>query len=419
MLALAPIVALLPFVDAGRGDEPRPGPQAAVHALISAELFEGELVVTDAKPPLANEPDPTAAVRIAKALKADYVVMGAFDLNHDGVKLWARLFNPKGKMLTTASASLPAVELPQAAHLAAAGLARAITPPPPSLTGFAALTRPPLRSALAAKLLGEALIAPVDEDRRRLLQEALREDPTFGAVNHELELLDARRADANQKQLNDDAAARWKVFKKQEKDPAKLADALLQRWGELQHDRKYRHLIASASAVLADPPRPGRTPGPPLLETAQLLVVASWDGLADDDAVVREGHKFLARHPLSDAIPQVQLIIDQATEHKRRRADGADRAVSRLAHLKAKDRGDPCRRAEILEDEEQLSEARLAWEACVKNSENPPTRLVHLLLVQVRLGDYKAANELLEKIKKSAPAQYKIVLPLAKDLPSE
>lgn len=417
MLALAPIIALLPFTDAGHTEQSRAWAQAAVRALVADELIAAQLAPIPAEPGRPQEADPARATRIAKELKADWVLMGAFDVTRDSFKLWTQLYAPKGKMLATGSAVVSALELPEGVHQTVVALLRSMTPPPLNLIELTQEKRPPLRSARAGELFGEALVASSDEEKRRLLQLALGEDPTFGAVNRALEELDAHRADAAQKQLESEAAARLKALKAKEKDPTRLAELLLERFGELHHKKQHRQLIAEAQAVLHDPP--GRARGVPLAETAQLLVVASWDALADDDSVVREGHKFLARHPLSDSVPQVQLLIDQAIEHKQRRLSGARRANDRIARLKPAERGDPCRRAEILEDEEQLGEARAAWQECIKAGEKPPTRLVHLLLVDLRLADYPAAAKILKRLEQTAPAEYKAVLPLAKGLPGE
>ena len=417
MLPLAPIIALLPFTDAGHNEQSRAWAQAAVRSLVADELVDAQLAPIPSQPGKPQETEPAKAARIARELKADWVVMGAFDVNAEKFKLWAQLYSPKGKMVATGSAVVSAVELPDGVHQAVLGLLRSMTPPPLNLIELTMEKRPPLRSARAGELFGEALVSTNDEEKRRLLQMAMSEDPTFGAVMRALEELDAHRADAAQSQLLADAAARLKELKAKEKDPTKLAEQLLERFGELHHKKQHRQLIAETLAVLRDPPPRAR--GVPLAETAQLLQVVSWDALADDDSVVREGHKFLARHPLSDSVPQVQLLIDQAIEHKQRRLSGARRAADRIAKLKTADRGDPCRRAEIFEDEEQLGEARSAWQDCVKRGEKPPTRLVHLLLVDLRLADYSAASKILKRLEKTAPAEYKAVLPLAKGLPGE
>jgi hypothetical protein len=252
--------------------------------------------------------------------------------------------------------------------------------------------RPLVRSIRAVELFGQAEGASSDEKRRDLLQRAVDDDPTFELASKALEQLPP--------------------------DPARAAEQLLGRFGELASKRRYHQLLTEAHAAVAHPPPPVADLSEQVPDVAQVMIVVAHDRLHDDEAVVREGRKYLAAHPTARSAAGVKALIDQAEERRRARADGAAAASEALAKMSAADRKDLCRVATLYEDHSQLKEAREAYASCV-GSGHGATYLVHLIWIEFRLGNFAAVSSLLEKLKVAAPALYQQAAHLADELPAD
>jgi hypothetical protein len=396
-LWLAPLVAVLPFRDVSGGGAGGVGEAvraAAVAELQSAgvstvprdelerafDLVGGELdhQELDASPSVA---------KLARLTNAQVVLAGGYDVRGDQVKLWARFYQgKKGRLLSTTTVSGQGAEFLQLVHGLDLELLRAAhveaTPP----------AKPLVRSLRAVELFGQAELAHRDEQRRDLLQRAIDEDPTFELAVRALE--------------------------KMPPDPERVAEQLLSRFGELDRQRKWRTLAQECAQVVAHPPPPVADLSEQVADVAQVLLVSAYDHLHDDEAVVREGQKFLAAHAGGKSAGAVKVLVDLAVERRRARVTGVAQAAAALAKLSTDEKRDPCRLGLLYEDANQLKQAREAFSGCVA-LKRPGEYLAHLIWVEFRLGNFAAVPPLLEKLRVVAPALYPQVAKVADELPAD
>jgi hypothetical protein len=433
-LLLAPIVAVLPFRDTNGG---APDVGEAVRALIAGELREAglELAPPDALERALDaahadgraEIDARTAAEVLRTLGASWLVTGAFSAHGEKASLWARFFsaagNRRGRPAGTASATVRPTEWLSAVHAIDLDLVRVMGLHDDRAARLGALVPGRLRSLVPVELFGRAERERDDEARRGLLQRALDEDPTFEAAARALEAVEKRlpRRDpfalGEQERAALDALERWRKKLRDEHDVSKLTAEALQRFAELQKQRRYRLLIAEASAAVALPPPPVPELSEQLPESAQYLIVAAWDELNDDDSVLREGHKFLGRFSLSNGFPIVRQLVDQAIERKNARAAGVKRAADAIARLAPSEREDRCRLARIYDEASQLRDARAAYEACLKRPGAHGDDEMKLLWVDYHLGDFQAVAQLLERLRTTSPARFMKVSRLVDELP--
>ena len=433
-LACVPLVAVLPFRDASGGSHGAVGEATA--ALIADELAQAGVAVVPRETlaaaleaqkldPLHTEPSAQAAARLEKALGASALVSGAFDARSDRLAIWTRALGKRGAVTATATASGRPEEVLSTVHAADLELSRALALEPAALKQLKAQPRARLTTLPALELYGHALGEHEAEARRDLLQRALDADPTFEPASRLLEATERRLplADAEAAAFVERAAAdaltRWKQRLAAESDAAKLTGETLERFAELQKQHRWHTLIAEATAVMTDPPPPVPQLSEQLPESAHYLIVSAWDQLNDDDAVLREGHRFLARHPLSNGYPVVRQLVDQALERKRARKDGVAQAANAIAALPPADRDDPCKLGPIYDDASQLLEARKAYEACLQRPGAHDDALVKLLWVDFHLGDFTQVSLLIDRVRKQAPLKFPTVARIVDELPAD
>ncbi len=448
-LWLAPAVAVLPLRDVD-GDVKTGGLAAAMRQVIAADLAElrGTRVIDraaidralsaakiDAR---ANDPDPEAIKRLARALdlgipkvrkrrapsvESGFVVTGAFQRGESRLKLWARFMSADGKITRTATTSGPGSDLLLMLNTVEAELLRAVGAPRQTVAGAAYRIRPRLRSLRSMELYGDSLIEPDDEKRRHLLQLALDADPTLRYAARDLESLEGRLPSRDPgaagaiAQAVREASERLKERVRSEKDPARITEHYVLRFAELQRQRRYRTLIAEATAIVQNPPPAVPDLAEQLPETAQYLMVAAYDQLNDDDSVVREGQRFMASYALSDGFVGVRQLVDAALTRKQQRDEGRAKAAAALDKLAPGERNNPCRVAEVFDDHHQLAEARQAFERCLDTPGKHDPQVVQLIWVCYHQADFRAVSRLLEKLQKEFPGRYRQVMHLADELP--
>jgi len=431
-------VALLPLRDVGSADPAASTPLGvALRAILERDLralpgievvesgrADGALAAEGLAP--GAEPSPAQLGRAGRALTAGWWVSAAYAVKPDEVMVWARFVRSEhGKLAGTATAGGPAAELLRACNAIEAELLRLIGAPRAQVEQVARRVRPGLRTPAVLERFGEALGEADPVHRRRRLQLALDADPTFGYAARDLEELDRQKpggdpdaAPVRERALRE-AAERYAEALRREPDPARFAERTLQRFAELQRQRRWRTLIAEATAIIKSPPPAVPELGEQLPETAQYMIVAAHDQLSDDDALVREGQRYLARYPLSDGFVAVRQLVDDALTRARERDEGRPKAAAALAKLPPAERDDPCRAGDLLETHHQLPEARAALERCVAQPGAHDHQFAQLLFICHRLGDFRAVGQLLDLLRREHPEQYRQVMHLADELPSD
>jgi hypothetical protein len=338
------------------------------------------------------------------------------------VKLWARFYRANGKLDGTATAEGRPEELLQLAGRIESRLLRRLKLPRQVIAQLTYRVRPRLRSVRAVERFGAALQMS-GEARLHLLELALDDDPTFVYAAHALDALDRKLPPRDpeergwEERATKDALVRWRAEVAASHDPARLAGDCLARFGKLQKGRRFRQLVAEARAVMAAPPPPVPSLSEQLPESAEYLIVASYDELNDDDALLREGQRYLARYPLSNGFVVVRQLVDGAIARQKARDAGGPHAAQAIARLSPAERADPCRVANLYFDDHQLTDARERFAACLADGRSHPDALVRLAWTEYRLGHFAEVVRLLERIRTQAPTRYRQVMQLADELP--
>ncbi len=434
-LLLAPVVAVLPFKELA-SERPSAGVSEAIRALLEGELaavpglssvgraaVDGALAAKKLEK-RRTELDGPEAARLAKALGASLVVVGAFEVREDRIKVWARfLEGRRGKVAGTVTAGGPPGDVLLMVNKLAADLARHAGLDNKTVVQLTYRLQPRLRSLKTVELFGEAQLEKDDDKRKQLLQLALNEDPTFTQAARAIEVLELaqpRRDPVAQTEQERDARSAGERLKKRihdEKDPARISEIYLALFADLQKQRRYRMLISEASAVVSNPPPHVADLSEQLPESALYLIVASYDQLNDDDALLREGQKFLARYPLSDGFVGVRQLVDQALERKKKQREGVRRAADELAALPEAARADACRVAQLYADQSQLKEARGRYAECLAQPGTHDDDRVRLLWIDYHLGDFRGVTQELERLRAQAPTKYHQVMHIVDELP--
>jgi hypothetical protein len=358
-----------------------------------------------------------------KGCKSFWQVAGAWKHSDDALKVWARFIDTRGRVAGTSTATRADKDALLLLNTVEADLLRLCGAPRQTIASVAYRIRPRIRSIETLERWGDARVEPDAERKRRLLQLALDADPTFTPASRELDALEQKLpprdpsvASAQATALRD-AAERWAKRVAEEKDPHKLAEETLRRFADLEKQRRLHTLVAEARAVIARPPPPVPDLGEQLPETALYLLVATSDRLADDDTVLREGQRFMALHPLSDGFVGVRQLVDEALARKKQREEGARKVGAALGALKAEERQDPCRTAEVYDTHHQLADARRAYEACVGDDKPHDKERTALVWVLYHAGDFRAAVTALDQLRVKSPEKWKQIMHLASELP--
>ncbi len=408
VLALAQVVAVLPFQDAA-------APTHNKTAQVVSPLAEGLRAVIAAD--LAAVPGLTVGDRGARLR-----VTGAYQRTATELKLWARFYRSNGKLNGTATVLGPPDELLELAGRIESRILRRLKMPRETIAQLTYRVRPRLRSVRAVERFGAALQA-TGEARQHLLELALDDDPTFVYAARALDALDRKLPPRDPEELgweeraSADALVRWRAEVAASHDPARLAGDCLARFAKLQKERRFRLLVAEARAVMAAPPPPVPSLSEQLPESAEYLIVASYDQLNEDDALLREGQKYLARYPLSNGFVVVRQLVDGAIARQKERDAGKAQVAKALARLSPAERADSCRLANLYFDEHQLADARGRFQACLADGRPHPDALVRLVWTEYRLGHFAEVVRLLERIRVQAPARYRQVMQLTDELP--
>jgi TolB-like protein len=306
------------------------------------------------------------SIRVGTLLGATMIVAGAYQRASSQVRLTARFVDVatgeiKGSAkVDGATADLLTLQDKISVELCkSAGLGR------DKAQLFTKRTRPKVKSMRAVELYGDAVTQTDDTKKVELLKLSLNEDPQFSYASRDLDALEKRMkgyaaaADAAQRQ----ATIELQDKLRKEKDPNMIAGYYGQLFGQLLSQRRYHRMIAISRALVANPP-PQTNNWYSLVEQAQYYIVYCYSQLKEDDALLSEGEKFLAKYPASQSIGLVQMLMNNAINHKHAVADGKKAAEKLLAALPAGERSDPCKRAPILKDNQQLEAAKREWLAC-------------------------------------------------------
>ncbi len=374
--------------------------------------------------------DPLTTVKVGKLVGATLMVAGAYQKSGSNVRLTARFVSVEtGEITGTAKVDGAQADFLTLQDRVTSQLLKSAGLDGPKVQMFAARKRPKVRSIKTIELYGDAVTETNDAKKKELLQEAVKIDPSFVYASRDLDALEKRIRQyglvAEEAQTAELKAELAKIEGelKVEKDPMKLYMYYTQLFAKLMMAGRYKTLIAVCRRVVANPP-----PMPPQMaasssieEMAQMWLVRSYESLKDDDGMLREGEKFMAKYPTSMYFSTIQMLLNVAIDRKRDRESGGSKAQEEIANLGPR-RGDPCATGPIYKSNNQLPAAKRDLEQCVKNGGDKHTPwLAQFLLVFVNydLGKYKEARRWVEVLRTQYPEQYRNVRHMDQMMPKE
>ena len=218
---------------------------------------------------------------------------------------------------------------------------------PQKVQKFAVRVRPKVKSYKAIELYGDAVVEPDDKKKEQLLKLSLNEDPQFSYASRDLDALEQRikqySAVANEAGLAADRDIKAKIAG--EKDPGKQLILYQQLLTNYMMQRRWRHVMATARAIIALPPS---TPGyENYIGSAWDMIVMGYGIYHQWDDELREGEKFMAKYPASPMFEMVKMRVNVAIEEKKQTAEGLQHSESEIASLPPNQKSDPCKRGAI------------------------------------------------------------------------
>ena len=369
--------------------------------------------------------DPLSTVKVGKLLGASLIVAGAYQRAASSVRLTARFVRVEtGEIVGTAKVDGRAADFLSLQDKVTVQLLRSAGLRGERVQLFAKRVRPKLKSLKTIELYGDAVVEKDDKKKEDLLKLALNEDPGFVYASRDLDELEKRlkRYDTAYQRETDRQLQALLSSVHGEKDPQKLMMGYSQIFGKLQMQRRWYTLERLSREVVAHPPPKAPPPFPDIAEMAQMNLVTCAQMRRNDDAVLREGEKFLAKYPTSNFFGSVRAQMDAAIERKRAVEEGKQKVAQDLSQMEPSHRADPCMVAQKYNENKQAAEARHLFEQCLATGSRFFTRPVTLeLLVTVTLaqGDFPATRRYLDQLKAADPKIWKTISAVAVTMPTD
>jgi TolB-like protein len=422
-LMLVTTVAVMPFKDlsGGKGQVGE-----AIRETVTSDLKDTGLKVVErgnidkviAEQNLQakkNDLGMAESIRVGTLLGATMIVAGAYQKAASQVRVTARFVDVatgeiKGSAKVDGSTSdfLSLQDKITAELMKSAGMGHA------EVQHFAKRVRPKVKSFKAIELYGDAVTQTDDKKKLELLKLSLNEDPQFVYASRDMDALEKRMKQYVAVSQNAQRGASAELLRKlsSEKDPMQRYSQYGLLTGQLMTQGRWRTLIAVSRAFAADPPvLPMQSPMSPA-EQAQQNIVKGYDMLHDDDGVLREGEKFLAKYPASMFVTLIRAQMNNAINHKHAVEDGKREAPALIAQLPPNERNNPCKRASIYHDKAQLADAKREYLACDKAGgmgpyAPPGTMAIILGRLALDTNDVPLMKAMMARLEKENPTQYR------------
>lgn len=422
VLLLIPTVAVMPFKDlsGGRGQvgeairETVTSDLKGVDGLKVVERGDIDKIILEQNlQAKKNDLGMGESIRVGTLLGATLIVAGSYQKASAQVRLIARFVDvATGEIKGSAKVDGATADFLTLQDRITTELCKSAGMSQKSVQLFAKRTRPKAKSWKAIELYGDAVTQTDDGKKAELLKLSLHEDPQFTYASHDLDALEQRMkkyaAVSDSAQRSETAELARKL--KDEKDPMQRYMQYNMLVGHLMQQGRWRSLIAVSRLMVADPPK---VPGLqiPADASAQENIIRGYDQLHDDDGVLREGEKYLAKYPSSLTISVVRMWMNNAINHKHAVDDGVQGAAQALAKLPPAERDNPCKRAQIYADHEQKKDAKRNWIACDKNGGPPYWGPGNMALILARLAldtnDVALMKSSMARLQKENPQQYR------------
>ncbi|HEY2745185.1 MAG TPA: hypothetical protein VGL86_11200 [Polyangia bacterium] len=423
-LMLVTTVAVMPFKDlsGGKGQVGE-----AIRETVTSDLKDAGLKVVErgnidkiiAEQNLQakkNDLGMAESIRVGTLLGATMIVAGAYQRAASQVRVTARFVDVatgeiKGSAKVDGSTSdfLSLQDKITAELVKSAGMGRQ------QVEHFAKRIRPKVKSFKAIELYGDAVTQTDEKKKLELLKLSLNEDPQFVYASRDLDALEKRMKQYIAVSQNAQRGATAELLRKlaAEKDPLQRYSQYGMLTAQLMTQGRWRTLIVVSRAFAADPPVLPAQFASAIKpeEQAQMNVVKGYDQIHDDDGVLREGEKFMAKYPASMFLTIIRAEMNNAINHKHAVEDGKKGAVDAIAKLPPAERADPCKRAPIYNDNHQLGDAKREYIACDKAGGPRYWKPGNMALILARLAldtnDVQLMKTSLARLEKEDPTMYR------------
>jgi TolB-like protein len=403
----APTVAVMPFKDlsGGKGNvgeairetvtsdlKDVSGLRVIERGRIDQVLSEQNLQANKA------ELDAASTVKVGKLLGASMIVTGAYQKAASSVRLTARFVKVEtGEIVGTAKVDGATSDFLHLQDKITVELLKSAGIEAKQVQRFTTRTRPKLKSLKPVELYGDAVVESDETKKKQLLIAALNEDPGFVYATRDLDALEQRlrEYDKVMKAAEDKAVAELQKQLAQETNPLMACSKFGQLIGGLTARQRWRAVLVQARAVAQKPPPPA-----PMCDTgeiAEFWVISAEENLFLRDALLRDGEKFIAKHPASTYAPMVKMSMERVIDEKRKVFEGEQEVAAAVNQMEPAARNDVCRVALVYNEHHQVREALRLLDQClsIKSVITRPVALNLLITLSATSGDYAGARRYL------------------------
>jgi TolB-like protein len=359
------------------------------------------------------ELDAASTVKVGKLLGASLIVTGAYQKAASSVRLTARFVKVEtGEITGTAKVDGGASDFLHLQDKITVELLKSAGIESKQVQRFTTRQRPKLKSLKPIEIYGDAVVETDESKKRELLVAALNEDPGFVYATRDLDALEQRlkEYDKVMKAEQDKAIRELQDALGKEQNPQMICAKFSMVISGLVQRSRWRAVLAQARAVAQKPPPPA-----PMCDTgeiAEMWALQAEKSLFMQDAVLRDGEKFLAKHPASVYAPMIKTAMEGIIDEKRKVFEGEQEVAAAVNKMDPSERNDLCKVAIVYNENHQLREARRLLDACLSSKSMFPRTATLSLLVSLsaQAGDYPSARRymgILEKEDKKAWEGYK------------
>jgi TolB-like protein len=409
----APTVAVMPFKDLSGGAKGNVG--EAIRETVTSDLKDvsglrvierGRIDQVLAEQNLQaskSELDAATTVKVGKLLGATMIVTGAYQKASSAVRLTARFVKVEtGEVVGTAKVDGGASEFLHLQDKVTVELLKSAGIEQKQVQRFTSRTRPKLKSMKPIELYGDAVVETDETKKKQLLVAALNEDPGFVYATRDLDALEGRlrEYDKVMKAEQDKAVREMQEAMGKETNPAMICAKFSMVISGLATRNRWRAILAQARHVAQKPPPPG-----PFCDTGELAefwIVQSEERLFMTDAVLRDGEKFIAKHPASTYAPMIKNTMERIIDEKRKVFEGEQEVAAAVNKMEPDARNDLCRVGVVYNENHQFREARRLLDACLSTKSIFPRSATLSILISIcaQIGDYGNARRYMAMLEK-------------------
>ncbi len=420
-------IAVMPFKDlsgsqSAVGEAIRETVTTDLHDLAGVKVIErGNLDKILAEQHLQaqrSDLDPATAAKVGKLLGATIICGGAYQKVPPMVRLTARFISVEtGQILDTAKVDGNEHEFLKLQDKVTAQLLKHA-----KLGGHAQKieqrSRPPVNGGLKTlEHYGQALLADSDDQKLKFLKLALADDANFSYAANDLAALEKRMQvyQANADVARDKVAREALAKMQSETDPNKYLMLTTQVFTGLMQSRRFHAMEQVARAILKSPPKLGPSQYPGMvdpLEITTFYLITAENSLGEEDALLRDGEKFLREHPASMYFTSIKGYMDQVINEKKKVEEGKAGLAAKLAEVD-KDptfKDDPCKRGFVYSEQSQYKPAQQHFLKCLDKGSRwftPSAVLPLLIQMDLKVHDWAGARRDIERYQQIDAATYR------------